>query len=105
MGGGSDLGQVRALMLSLAENGIFPTLGYSAQLSPELVREMDIYYQRLLAFTRFTLRKHADKVHALAQALMAKEELNSDEMAAILGPRPSERPKVPEQDTELPKAA
>ena len=81
---------VRGLLLSLAENGVFSTLGYSLQPSPELTKEMDAYLHRLMDFTRQTLHKHADKVQALVQELMAKEELNAEQVAAILGPRPHE---------------
>jgi len=82
---------VRGLLLSLAENGVFSTLGYSLQPSPELTKEMDAYLHRLMDFTRQTLHKHADKVQALVQELMAKEELNAEQVAAILGPRPPQQ--------------
>ncbi len=91
MGGSSDMMTVRALLLSLAENGVFSTLGYTPQPSPELTKEMDAYFHRLMDFTRQVLRKHADKVQALVQELMAKEELNAEQVAAILGPRPSQQ--------------
>jgi len=89
MGSASDLMGVRYRLLEMAEEGLFSTLGYSTQPSPELVKEMDAYAQRLMAFTRQVLRQHADKVHALVEALMAKEELDADEVMAILGPRPA----------------
>lgn len=88
MGGGSDMMNVRRLLLSLAENGVFSTLGYALQPSPELVKEMDAYVEQLMRFTQRVLRQHADKVHALVDALMEKEELNVEEVAAVLGPRP-----------------
>ena len=81
---------VRGLLLSLAENGVFTTLGYSMQPSPELVKEMDAYYRHLMAFTRTVLREHAEKVHALAAELVAREELDAEEIVAILGPRPQQ---------------
>ncbi len=90
MGGTSDMMGVRALLYSLAEEGVFSSLGYSPQVSPELTREMDAYKERLMEFTRRLLRRHADKVHALVEKLMEKEELNAEEVAAILGPRPEE---------------
>jgi len=88
MGGSSDMMSVRARLLELAVNGNFATLGYTQEPSPELVKEMDAYVQRLMRFTRRLLRQHADKVEALAQALMDKEELQADEVMRILGPRP-----------------
>lgn len=96
MGGSSDMMAVRGLLLSLAENGIFSTLGYSLQPSPELTKEMDAYFHRLMDLSRQTLRTHAAKVQALVQELMAKEELNAEQVAAILGPRPQEQAIRPE---------
>jgi cell division protease FtsH len=90
MGGGSDMTKVRGLLLRLAEEGVFSSLGYAPQPTPDLVREMDAYKDRLMEHTRRMLRRHADKVHALVDALMAREELNAEEVAAILGPRPRE---------------
>jgi ATP-dependent Zn protease len=81
---------VRGMLLSLAENGVFSTLGYDTRPSPELVKEMDAYYQQLKDFTRAMLRKHADKVHALAKGLVDKDELDTEAVTAILGPRPGE---------------
>jgi len=94
MGGTSDMMSVRGLLLSLAENGVFSTLGYSNQPSPELVKEMDAYAQRLMRFTQQVLRKHADKVHALVDALMDKEELQAEEVTEILGPRPEQEQEI-----------
>ncbi|MCD6521137.1 MAG: AAA family ATPase [Anaerolineae bacterium] len=90
MGGSEDMMTVRRLLLSLAENGVFSTLGYTPQPSNELVKEMDAYMHRLLEFTRRILRRHEDKVRALVDALMEKEELNAQEVSEILGPRPFE---------------
>ena len=90
MGGTSDMMSVRAHLLALAENGVFSTLGYSREPSPDLVKEMDAYANRLLRFTREVMRRHAGKVHALVEGLMDKEELNAEEVAAILGPRPQQ---------------
>jgi len=91
MGGSSDMMAVRGLLRRLAENGIFSTLGYSREPTPEMVKEMDAYCRHLMDFTRATLRQHADKVHALANEMITKEELDAEEVAAILGPRPDER--------------
>jgi cell division protease FtsH len=91
MGGTGDMMNVRALMLMLAEEGLFSSLGYSLQPSPELVREMDAYGQQLMGYTRGILRQHAAKVEALVEALMKEEELDAAKMTAILGPRPNEQ--------------
>lgn len=91
MGGSSDMMAVRGMLLSLAENGVFSTLGYDTRPSPELVKEMDAYYQQLKDFTRAMLRKHADKVHALAKGLVDKDELDTEAVTAILGPHPGEQ--------------
>ena len=88
MGGGSDMMGVRRMLLSLAQEGVFSSLGYSMEPTPDLAKEMDAYVRALTAFTRQTLRTHADKVEALAEALMEREELNAEEVEAILGPRP-----------------
>jgi ATP-dependent Zn protease len=55
---------------------------------------MDELVERSVTKTRQALREHADKVEALAQALLETEELDAEEAAAILGPRPgsAERP-------------
>jgi len=95
MGATSDLMSVRGLLLHLAENGVFSTLGYSPQPSPELTKEMDQYQQRLMAFTRALLRRHEDKVRALAEGLCQRGELDADQVAAILGPRPSQPDAAP----------
>lgn len=95
MGGSADMNHVRGLLAAMAEDGVFSTLGYSMQPSPELTKEMDAYVQRLMNFTRQVLRKHADKVHALAQALIEKEELDAQEVNAILGPRPTAPGQAP----------
>ena len=100
MGGTSDMNTVRGWLLALAQNGVFSTLGYSMEPTPDLVKEMDVYYRRLMDFTRQVLRKHADKVEALVEALVEKEELNADEVAAILGPRPGE--EEPKEEEEKP---
>jgi len=96
MGGTSDMMAVRGLLLSLAENGVFSTLGYSMQPTPELVKEMDRYYRHLMDYTQAVLRRHADKVHALADALVAREELDAEQVALILGPRP-QQPEAPSE--------
>ena len=90
MGGSADMMQVRTLLMHLAEEGVFSSLGYSTQPTPELTKEMDEYKDQLMELTRRTLRRHAEKVHALVERLMEKEELNAEEVAAILGPRPGE---------------
>ena len=98
MGGGSDMMNVRRLLLSLAENGVFSTLGYALQPSPGLVKEMDAYVEQLMRFTQRVLRQHADKVHALVDALMEKEELNDEQVAAVLGPRPQPETRNPRRN-------
>lgn len=95
MGGSSDMMSVRAMLLSLAENGVFSTLGYSPQPTPELTREMDDYAQRLMRHTRQVLRQYEPKVRSLVGALMEKGELDAEQVAAILGPRP----KTPEKES------
>ena len=94
MGAASDMNAVRAMLLHLAQEGVFSSLGYSAQPNPEVVKELDEYSSRLLAHARGLLRRHAAKVHLLADELIASEELDAEHVAAILGPRPE-----PEQAT------
>ena len=98
MGGGSDMMNVRRLLLSLAENGVFSTLGYALQPSPGLVKEMDAYVEQLMRFTQRVLRQHADKVHALVDALMEKEELNDEQVAAVLGRHPQPETRNPRRN-------
>ena len=90
MSGGGDMPAVRRLLMGFAAEGLFSTLGYSMEPSSELVKEMDIYCRHLTDYARATLRKHADKVHALADELVAKEELDAEAVAEILGPRPGQ---------------
>lgn len=106
MGGTSDLMTVRGLLLRLAENGVFSTLGYSREPSPELVKEMDAYCKRLMDYTREVLRWHAHKVHALANELMENEELDADKVTEILGSRPLRGGEQPdEEEPSLAEAA
>ena len=96
MSAGADMMTVRRLLRALAANGNFSTLGYSEQPTPDLIKEMDRYYRRLLSFARQVLRQHGDKVHSLVEALMEQEELDAQELEAILGPSPS---ALPEDET------
>ena len=96
MGGTSDMMGVRVLLLRLAKEGVFSSLGYSLQPSPVLVGEMDAFSHELMDFTRRVLRQQAGKVHALVERLTQKEELNAEEVAAVLGPRPGEEAQLPE---------
>jgi cell division protease FtsH len=89
-GAGGDLMHVRGWLMHLAEEGYFSTLGYSREPTPQLAKEMDELARRCLDRTRETLRQHKDKVEALVEALLDKEELDADEVAAILGDRPGE---------------
>ena len=95
MGGSSDMMNVRAQLLALAQNGVFSTLGYTAEPTSELLHEMDAYYQRLVRFTREVMRQHSDKVEALVEALMEHEDLDAMQVSAILGPRPEAKPEAP----------
>ncbi|MBN1402163.1 MAG: hypothetical protein JXA74_15080, partial [Anaerolineae bacterium] len=91
MGAGSDMMSVRGMLLSMAQEGLFSSIAYAPEPTPELVKELDRYANELMALARRTLRQHAGKVHALVEALMEREELDADEVMAILGPRPHER--------------
>ena len=93
MGAGSDLMAVRSMLMGMALNGIFSSLGFGAEPTPEMTREIDGYARRLMELTRATLHKHQDKVHRLVKELMAREELDADGVSAILGPRPAEQPE------------
>ncbi|MBC7234798.1 MAG: AAA family ATPase [Chloroflexi bacterium] len=95
MGATADMTTVRHALLALAAEGLFSSLGYSETPSSEMIKEMDTYAQRLMNFTRALLRRHADKVQALAEALLEKEELNAEEIAAVLGPRPGQTVEAP----------
>jgi cell division protease FtsH len=88
MGAASDMMKVRGWLLVMAEQGLFSSLPYKGELTPKLTRELDRYAGQLMDLTRRTLRQHSDKVHALVEALMQREELDADEVMAILGPRP-----------------
>jgi cell division protease FtsH len=87
-GARGDLGAVRVRLLRLAEEGFFSSLMYKAEPSDALIKEMDALIERSTDAARKTLREHRDKVEALVEALLAKEELDADEVAAILGARP-----------------
>jgi cell division protease FtsH len=89
MGATSDLRNVRAMLLSLAQEGHFSSLGYKAEPTDALIVEMDDMVRRLMEQTRETLRAHSDKVDALVAALLGEEELDEDQVAETLGERPS----------------
>ena len=81
---------MRARLLNLAEEGHFSSLGYKQEPTDALIAEMDKLVERCMQRIRQTLRQHADLVEALAQALLEKEELNAEEVAALLGERPQQ---------------
>jgi ATP-dependent Zn protease len=58
---------------------------------------MDDLVERSTERARQVLRAHADKVNALVDALLDKEELDADEVADILGQRP-EPVALPERE-------
>ena len=80
---------VRYRMRQLAEEGYFGSLGYKAEPTDALTTEMDELFAQLMERARQTLREHKDKVEALAEALLEKEELDADAASAILGQRPA----------------
>jgi cell division protease FtsH len=93
-GARSDLGSVRTRLLGLAEEGYFSSIGYKSEPTAKLIKEMDKMVERCMEKARGTLKQHADKVEALVRELLEKEELNTEEVMAVLGERPD---KVTEQ--------
>jgi cell division protease FtsH len=89
-GAAGDLRSVRARLLALAAEGYFSSLMYKAEPSEALVKEMDELVERSTTRARQVLRTHAEKVESLVEALLDKEELDADEVAAILGERPEQ---------------
>jgi ATP-dependent Zn protease len=87
-GAGSDLRNVRTLLLNLAQEGYFSSLGYKAEPTDTLISEMDQMVERSMDKTRQTLRAHSDRVEELVAALLKQEELDEERVAAILGERP-----------------
>jgi hypothetical protein len=87
-GASGDMRTVRARLLGLAEEGYFGSLMYKAEPSDEMVKEMDEMVERSAEKVRQVLREHAGKVEALVEALLDREELDEEEVAAILGDRP-----------------
>jgi cell division protease FtsH len=85
-----DLNVARYRLVQLAEEGYFGSLGFKFEPSDEMVKEMDELYAQLLERARKTLRRHADKVEALVEALLEYEELDEEAAAAILGQRPEQ---------------
>lgn len=80
---------VRGRLLNLAEEGYFSSLGYKLEPTDALIKEMDGMVAHSMEKTRATLLRHVDKVEGLVQELLEKEELNAEQVAAILGERPS----------------
>jgi cell division protease FtsH len=91
VGAAGDLNGVRSRLRQLAMEGYFGSLGYKMELSDALTKEMDALVDTLLERARQTLREHADKVEALAAELLEKEELDAEEVVAILGERPERK--------------
>jgi cell division protease FtsH len=87
-GAKGDMMAVRARLLNLAEEGYFSSLGYKREPTDELIKEMDALVERCIEKARRMLREHADKVEALVDELLEKEELGAEEVTAILGKRP-----------------
>jgi cell division protease FtsH len=87
-GAGADLRAVRARLLGLAEEGYFSSLMYKAEPSDELIKEMNEMVERSTDKARQILRDHAGKVETLVESLLDSEELDEEEVAAILGDRP-----------------
>jgi cell division protease FtsH len=87
-GAQGDMNAVRYRMRQLAEEGYFSSLGYKAEPTDALTKEMDELFAQLMDRARQTVHEHQDKVEALVQELLDKEELDAEDAAAILGKRP-----------------
>jgi cell division protease FtsH len=96
----SDLNMARYRLIQLADEGYFGSLGFKFEPSDEMAKEMDALYSQLLERARKTLRTHADKVEALVEALLEREELDEEAAAAILGERPAYPGPTLRGDTE-----
>ena len=63
--------------------------------SEDLARRIDVEVKAIIddvrVRTRQVLDEHADKLEALAQALLEKEVLNENDLREVLGPRPYKR--------------
>ncbi len=90
-GARADLNAVRYRMRQLAEEGHFSTLGYKAEPTDALTKEMDELFAGLMDRARQTVREHRDKVEALVAELLKVEELDAEAAAAILGARPGRK--------------
>jgi cell division protease FtsH len=91
-GARADLRAVQARLLGLAQEGYFSTLLYKAEPSDALVKEMNEMVERSTEKVRQVLCDHADKVETLVTALLDREELDEEQVAAILGARPAHEP-------------
>jgi len=101
-GAAGDLVSVRNLLGALAAERMFSRMPLMGDANRELAQEMESYTDQLLSTTRAILRRHADKVKALVEALMAYEELNAEKVAAILGPRPGAQPLLESPEDQAP---
>jgi cell division protease FtsH len=86
-GATSDLNAVRGMLLGLAAEGHFSSLMYKSEPTEALIEEMDALSEQCMSKVRQTLRQHEGRVNALADALLDREELDADEVKAILGSR------------------
>ena len=89
-GAKGDLMAVRARLLNLAEEGYISSLGYKLEPTDGLIKEMDDLVDRCMKKTRETLEGHADRVEAPVQELLEREELNAEQVTAVLGERPGQ---------------
>lgn len=83
---GGDYAMIRANIWTLYVTGMFgPPLNPTAMLSDkERERIIDRYWKALEARTEQILRDHAEEVHAVVNALLERNDLNTSEFLAII---------------------
>ncbi len=91
-GDGSDFGQIRAVLTSMANVGMFGPLGM--HYSGELTEEMENTFRSVLEEVRLSFRMHKDMGEALIKLLLEKDEIFADEVEAFFDKYGLYTPKI-----------
>ncbi|MBI1257160.1 MAG: hypothetical protein GC204_06790, partial [Chloroflexi bacterium] len=100
-GDASDFGQIRAVLYSMANAGMFGPLGAnmgqdieSLNPTPEMREMMDATFREVLAEVRTAFRVHRDMGEALISQLLEKDEMLADEVEAFFDQYGYYTPKI-----------
>nr|MBA3872607.1 AAA family ATPase [Anaerolineae bacterium] len=96
-GGGSDFGQVRAVLYRMAHAGMFGPLGANlsgTNYTPEMSEEMENTFRSVLEEVRLSFRINKDMGEALIKLILEKKEMFANEVEAFFDQYGFYTPKV-----------